>query len=184
MTIQPWRKLRSKHMGDFRVFTIRSDYKVSPRTGKEHDFFVIDADSWVNVIALTPEQQLIMVRQYRHGSDTIELEIPGGVMDAQDGSPVITGCRELREETGYEGENPRLIGQVFANPAIMSNKSFTVLVDNCKWVCPVQLDSGEDLVTELVPLEKIPALVASGEIQHSLIVAALYQFELWRGKKP
>ena len=95
--IQPWKKVNSKALGDFRIFTIRSDIKKSPRTGEEHDFFVIDAVNWVNVIAITADQQIVLVEQYRHGSDTIELEIPGGMMDSDDASPEATAVRELRE---------------------------------------------------------------------------------------
>ena len=182
--IKPWEKISSRPMGDFRIFTIRSDRKISPRTQQPHDFFVIDSVNWVNVIAVTPDQQLVMIEQYRHGSNTVELEIPGGMMDAEDGSPEKTALRELREETGYEGQNPRLIGQVFPNPAIMSNVCFTVLIENCHCVHPVEFDQGEDLITRLVPVAEIPKLVANGKIQHSLVVVALYHFELWqRGLK-
>ena len=82
--IRPWQTIRSKLIGDFRIFKLRSDVKISPRTGKEHDFFVLDSVNWVNVIAVTPAQKLVMVEQYRHGSNTVELEIPGGMMDAFD----------------------------------------------------------------------------------------------------
>ena len=181
--IRPWQKLSSHPVGDFRIFTIRSDRKISPRTQQEHDFFVIDCVNWVNVIGITADQQLIMVEQYRHGSNTVELEIPGGMMDAGDASPEATGTRELREETGYEGQNPLLIGQIFPNPAIMSNLCFTVMLDNCHCIHPVEFDHGEDLITRLVPVADIPQLVASGKIRHSLVVVALYHFELWRAAK-
>src|SRR5882724_8370431 len=130
--IKPWKKISSKLLGDFRIFTLRSDVKISPRTGKEHDFFVFDAVNWVNVIAVTPDQKLVMVEQYRHGSDTVELEIPGGMMDAGETDPVVSAVRELREETGYEGENARVLSRVFANPAIMTNTCFTILIENCR----------------------------------------------------
>src|SRR5438477_47594 len=119
--IKPWEKVSTEPAGDFRIFTIRREYKISPRTLQTHDFFVIDSVNWVNVIALTPDDQLVMVEQYRHGSNTVELEIPGGMMDPGETSPEATGLRELREETGYEGERPRLIGEIFPNPAIMRN---------------------------------------------------------------
>ena len=182
--IRPWPKTGSKQVGDFRIFTVRSDEKVSPRTGQTHDFFVIDCVDWVTVLAITPNRELVMVEQYRHGSDTVELEIPGGIMDRTDASPVHTGVRELREETGYEGEQARALGKVFANPAIMSNTCHTVIIENCTLKHPVEWDSGEDMITRLVPLADIPALVAAGKIRHPLVVVALYYFDLWqRGVK-
>lgn len=175
---KPWEKRGSRPVGDFRIFTIRSDRRVSPRTTKEHDFYIIDCANWVNVIALTPDRQLVMVEQYRHGSETLELEIPGGMMDPSDSSPEAAGVRELREETGYEGERPRIIGRILPNPAIMSNVCYTVLVENCRLNHPPQMDHAEDLVTRLIPVSEFPALVAAGKIQHSLVVVALYYFEL------
>ena len=182
--IQPWKKISSKHVGDFRIFSVRSDLKISPRTGQEHDFYVIESVNWVNVIALTPARELVMVEQYRHGSNTVELEVPGGMMDAADVRPERTGERELREETGYEGRNARVLGQTYANPAIMSNVCFTVLIENCEHTHPVEFDHSEDLITRLVPLAELPQLVASGKIGHPLVVVALYHLELWqRGLK-
>jgi ADP-ribose pyrophosphatase len=182
--IKPWEKVSSKSVGDFRIFKLRSDLKISPRTGREHDFFVLDSVNWVNVIAVTPGQQLVMVEQYRHGSNTVELEIPGGMMDAGETDPVATAVRELREETGYEGEHARLLGKIHSNPAILSNTTFTVLIENCRLKHKVEFDSGEDLVTKLVPVAEIPKLVADEKIGHSLVVVALYYFDLWqRGLK-
>jgi ADP-ribose pyrophosphatase len=178
--IRPWKTTATKPLGDFRIFTVRSDRKVSPRTQAEHDFFVIDCANWVNVVAVTPEQQLVMVEQYRHGSNKVELEIPGGMIDRKDASPVAAGVRELREETGYEGENARLLGQILPNPAFMSNTCYTVLVENCRCIHPVEFDHGEDLVTRLVPVAELPRLVAEGKIAHSLVVVALYHFDLWQ----
>lgn len=183
--IKPWKLNRTKQLADYRIFTIRSDHKVSPRTQAEHDFFILDCANWVNVIAITPDQQLVMVEQYRHGSNTVELEIPGGMIDQTDASPVTAGVRELREETGYEGERARLLGETFPNPAIMSNTCYTVIVENCRCLHPVQFDHGEDILTRLVPVAELPKLVAENKIGHSLVAVALYHFDLWqRGLKP
>jgi 8-oxo-dGTP pyrophosphatase MutT (NUDIX family) len=167
-------------LGDFRVFSVRSDTRRSPRTGLPHEFFIIDSVNWVNVIALTPGREMVLVEQYRPGSDTVELEIPGGMIDAADKSPEAAAVRELREETGCEGENPRIIGQIFPNPAILSNTCFTVLVENCGVVAPTQFDQSEDLSTKLVPVDDVPGLVASGRIRHGVVITALFYFELWR----
>ena len=178
--ILPWKKTGSKPVGDFRIFKIRSDICVNPRTGKEHDFYVLDSVNWVNVIALTPDRKLVMIHQYRHGSGTVELEIPGGMMDPHETNPVVAAIRELREETGYEGENARVLGKIHSNPAILSNATYTVLIENCHLKHGVEFDHGEDLATQLVPVAEIPKLVADEKIGHSLVVVALYHYDLWQ----
>jgi len=181
--IRPWRTVESKVAGDYRIFKVRSERRVSPRTGREHEVFVIDSVDWVNVIAVTPEKQLVMIEQFRHGSNMVELEIPGGLIDAKDASPLAAGVRELREETGYAGEDAMIIGSIRPNPAIMSNVCYTVFVENCRPKHPVEWDHGEDLVTRLVPVADIPKLMRSGEIRHSLVAVALYHFELFKPVK-
>jgi 8-oxo-dGTP pyrophosphatase MutT (NUDIX family) len=169
-----------RQVGDFRIFTVDEQLKTSPRTGQDHDFYVINTRNWVNVIALTPERQMVLVEQYRHGSDTIELEVPGGVMDAGDTSPLVTATRELREETGYAGDPPRVIGEILPNPAIMNNRCYTVLIENCRLEHATHFDPGEDIATHLMPEARVPQLVREGRIRHAIVVVALYHFHLSR----
>jgi len=178
--IKPWQKISSRPVGNFRVFNIRSDVKVSPRTGNEHDFYVIEAVNWVHVVALTKDGKIVMIEQYRHGSDTVELELAGGMMDPADTSPLEAGLRELREETGYEGTRAEVIGQIYPNPAIMNNICYTVLVRDCELKHAPELDHAEDVAVTLVDVEDIPKLIQRGRIGHSLVVVGLYYFELWR----
>ena len=178
--IKPWSTLSSAPAGDFRIFQVRKDIKRSPRTGDDHDFVIIECVNWVNIIATTADGHLVMVEQFRHGSNTVELEIPGGVMDSTDTSPEHTAQRELREETGYSGTQGKIIGQVFSNPAIMNNTCYTVLVHNCQFSSATRFDTGEDLVNRFVPVKDIPELIRSGKIRHSMVVVALYYFELWQ----
>lgn len=177
--IRPWPMVSSKPVGDFRIFKIRTDRRVSPRTGREHDFYILDSPNWVNVIAVTPDRQLVMIEQFRHGTNTVELEIPGGMIDSGDASPVAAGVRELREETGYEGEDAQILGEIFANPAILTNTCYTVIVQNSRLKREPEWDQGEDIVTRLVPIEQLPELMATGKIRHSLVAVALYHFDLW-----
>lgn len=178
--IRPWQRTGSRLVGDFRVFQLREDRAVSPRTGAELPFYVIESVDWVNVIAVTPDDQLVLVEQYRHGSETVELEIPGGMMDPEETCPMATAIRELREETGYEGGDARVLGRIFPNPAIQSNTCHTVLIERCQLRHPTNLDHGEDLVTRLIPFSEIPGLVAGGRFGHSLVVVALYYYDLFR----
>ena len=103
--IRKWEKHASRVVSDHRIFKIREDHTTNPRTGSEHEMVVLECPDWVNIIALTPEREVVFVEQYRQGSETVELEIPGGMMDPGETDPVATALRELREETGYTGEN-------------------------------------------------------------------------------
>jgi len=178
--LRPWPLLETREVADHRIFRIRTDRKRSPRTDKALDFVVIECPDWVNVVAITPEDQVVMIEQFRHGTNTLELEVPGGMIDSTDPTPIAAGLRELREETGYEGSAARLLASVHPNPAIMTNTCYTVLVEGSVLRHPVALDHGEDLVTRLVPAREIPALVASGRVRHSLVVVALLQYQLTR----
>ena len=178
--IQPWPHLRSEQIGDFRVFRLHRHWRRSPRTGREHDFIVLDAVDWVNVIALTPSDEVVLVEQFRHGTASVDLEIPGGVMDPHDASPVETAIRELREETGYVGENARLIGSIAPNPAIQANTCHTVLVENCTPSAHCSLDPGEDIRVCLRPADELNRLVVEGRIRHALVAVAIFHFDLLR----
>ena len=79
--IKPWPCIRSRTGNDYRIFSIRTDTTISPRTGREHDFHIIETRDWVNIIPLTPDHQVVMIRQYRQGSGEVTLEIPGGLVD-------------------------------------------------------------------------------------------------------
>ena len=169
--IKPWRYIRSTIPQSFRVFSVRTDRVVSPRTGREHDFFVIESRDWVNVIPLTKNHQVVMVKQYRHGSRTVTLEIPGGLTNPGD-TPLQAAARELSEETGYEAEEWAELGAVNPNPAIFNNRCHTFLARNVKRVKNPDLDQGEDLEVVLLPLSEIPDRIRKGEIDHAIVITA------------
>ena len=178
--LQPWPLLSSRPLGNYRIFNLRSDSRRNPRTGAEHDFYVVEARPWVTVVAVTATQHLVMVEQFRHGTGTLELETPAGIMEPTETDPVAAAIRELREETGFEGTEARLIGQIYPNPPLFNNLCTTVLITGCERRHPVDLDAGEDIAVHLVPLAEIPGRVARFEIRHALAVVALYHHELWQ----
>ena len=91
--VQKWEKRESQLLSEHRIFKIREDNTVNPRTGSEHKMVVLECPDWVNIIALTSEREVVLVEQYRQGSETVELEIPGGMMDPGETDPVATAVR-------------------------------------------------------------------------------------------
>ncbi len=161
------------------VFSIRRHLARSPRTGQTAPFLVLETSDWVNVIARDGHGRVVMVEQYRHGTDSVTLEIPGGIIDPGEDA-ATAALRELAEESGYRpapGATVKVIGSVQPNPAIQSNRCATVLVDP---VLPGQAspDPLEDLAVHLVDEAALGQLVAEGVITHGLVVAALFHLHL------
>ncbi|MEW6487153.1 MAG: NUDIX hydrolase [Thermodesulfobacteriota bacterium] len=166
--------------GDYRIFRLRRDRAVSPRTGASHDFYVLETRDWVNVIPVTEAGEVVMVRQYRHGVRAVTLEIPGGILDGPGEDPAAAARRELLEETGYAPREILPLGAVQAQPALQDNLCHTYLALGCEKVADPEPDAGEDLRVLRFPLDEVPARIASGEIRHGLVLAAFYWYELWR----
>ena len=175
MSVKPWKLISSKLNRSYRIFAIRTDKALSPRTGLEHDFFVLESSAWVNVIPLTPQNEVVMVRQYRHGIRDITLETPGGVVEADD-SPEDAARRELFEETGYEASEMIALESVHANPAIQNNRCWFFLARDVFLAGDQQQDDKEDIDVSIQPLIEIPRLIREGEITHSLVLAAFCRY--------
>jgi 8-oxo-dGTP pyrophosphatase MutT (NUDIX family) len=176
-TPQPWEVVESERLQDCRVFAVSRRLARSPQTGEVHPFFCIEADDWVNIVPITADDQVVMVRQYRHGSRDITLEIPGGIVDPGE-SPAEAAMRELLEETGYGAERVDPIGWVNPNPALFGNRCHTFVAPEVVPVAPIQNTKHEETSVELVPVAEIPDLLRQGRIPHALVVAALYWYAL------
>ena len=163
----PWDMQENNLHADCRIFEVRKQRLKRRSDGLEGEFFVLDTNDWVNVLALTPDDKIILVRQFRYGSKEQSLEPPGGVVERGE-DPVIAGLRELREETGYVGEEPKLLGVVRPNAAILSNRCHVILVRNAQKTAALNFDQHEELVTELYPVKELKEMVRRGEITHSI----------------
>jgi 8-oxo-dGTP pyrophosphatase MutT (NUDIX family) len=174
-----WERLADAAVDHFRVFRVRRTRYRHARDRREGEFVIIEANDWVNVLALTDDGRMLLVRQFRFGIHDFTLEIPGGVIETGE-DPVAAGVRELREETGYAGRSARLLAQVRPNPAIQANVCHIVLVEGCVRVGATQFDPNEEIELSLLPIDEVVAKAERGEIKHSLVVDALFYLRAWR----
>ncbi len=177
---RPWQKRHSRYLGHYPVFNLREDIRVSPRTGAELPFYVLETPDWTNIIPLTPDAMVVMIHQYRMGTETVTLEIPGGILDRSDKTPIEAARREMLEETGYDSEDVHFIGSVNPNPAILNNTCHSYVAYNVELILEQKLDAGEDIHVELVPLESIPKLILNGTITNSLVLNAFYFLDFFQ----
>jgi len=171
-----WEKLRSTVLASCRIFTVNTVRFRHPVRAVERDFVVIEAADWVNVLALTADRRLVLVRQFRYGMDDLSLEIPGGVMEPGE-DPVTAGLRELREETGYTGSRARVLASVHPNPAIQGNRCHFVLVEDAVPTGTVAWDHDEEIEMLTAPVDEVLAWARAGRITHALVLDALFFFQ-------
>jgi ADP-ribose pyrophosphatase len=169
MSLTPWKILSSRHIHPrFRLDTVELS------NGKTFEPMVFEFRSWANVLALTKNNEAVLVKQYRHGVRENLLELPGGVVD--DGESPLDGARrELMEETGYSAENIVEVGCIYPNPAIQHNRLFCYVATDVEEVGSQHLDESEEIEVHLVPLDDLIGMVKNGGFLHALHVAVLFQ---------
>ncbi len=178
--IKPWRTLSTRTVAKTPIFQLDAHRRVSEHSGREGEFVTLSCGDWVNVVAVTPQGEVVMIEQFRHGTARPTLEIPGGMVDAGDADPSVAAARELREETGYVAERLVHLGTVEPNPAIMGNLCHTFLAEGAEHTAEIELDAHEEIDVFTVPASELPALVRAGRIRHAMVISALHFWDLHR----
>jgi len=183
--LRPWRPIHRETVGSYRVFDVQRVELEDGEGRPRGDAFVFGVPDWCNVVALTPDDQVVLVWQYRFGSGAMSLEIPGGVVDPGE-APDRAARRELREETGYEADAWQPLLVVQPNPALQNNRCHTYLARGARprlverqpglATAATDFDAQEELETVLVPAHRIPDLLDGGQVTHSLVQGALEAF--------
>ena len=172
--VEPWIVGDQRVLARTSLFTLREHRATSPRRSSIGGRFVyLDCGDWVNVIAITADDEVVLIEQFRHGRAEVTLEIPGGMVDGGE-DVVAAGLRELREETGFVGARAEIIGKVSPNPALLNNMCYTLLVHDAAPKAKRALDSHEEIAVRVEPLAAVPSLISDGIIHHALVVAAFH----------
>ena len=174
--ITPWKILSSRYL--FPKF--RSD-KCELPNGKPYKAFVMEFDSWANILPVTKDDQVVLIRQYRHGVQEVLYELPGGVVEEGE-DPLEGAKRELMEETGYAAGNLIEVGRIYPNPAIQKNTLYCYLATDVKWVGEQHLDESEEIEVHLVPFDEMVEMAKDGRFVHALNVAVLFRVLAYMGR--
>lgn len=172
-----WNVIQDKKVWETPIFSLHQ-IELLPANQKETvHFYRLDAPEWINVIALTPNNEILLVEQYRVGVDETTLEIPGGMVDERE-KPIKAAQRELLEETGYGSDDWVKLGETSANPAIQTNYTHLYLAKDCRKIQEPENEGHEDIEAHLMPLNTFLDLVKNGTIHHAIVLAAVAQYLL------
>jgi len=177
-----WKESASRRLVDCRIFDVTSSDRESA-AGKRGTFYLLNCLDWAGVIPVvdSPDgRMIVMIRQYRHGTGRLCLELPGGAVERGE-DPLIAIGRELVEETGYSPEIIIPIGNLSPNPAFMTNSFHAFVAEGCHLVRPQSLDEHEEIEVLLVPEREAIDLVVAEDNAHALMTAALFLYMRYRG---
>jgi len=172
-----WLTKKDKKVFETPIFDLHQIER-APDTGENSgDFYVLNAPEWINVIPITPQREIILVEQYRHGIDEVTLEIPGGMVDPGE-EPLLSAQRELEEETGYSSNSWDYLGKVSSNPAILTNFTHLYLATNCRKTSEQTPGQFEDISVHIIDLERFFDYIRAGYVHHSIVLSAVAKYLL------
>ena len=170
--MQPWEVKKRRYLLERPWITLREDHVLLPNGAEMEEFHVVEYPDWAATVCLDTSGQLVMVDQYRHGIQRSSLELPAGVIEANE-SPLDAAKRELLEETGFASSNWTSLGRCSTDPSNHSNYAYLFLAQEATFASTPSYDEAEVLTTCTVPLSKLPDMIGEGTIVHGLHITAL-----------
>ena len=168
-----WETLSSTYIHKGPWATLRADKCEMPNGTVVDEYYVLEYPDWANAVAVTEDNKIILVRQYRQAAGIIALEIPGGVIEEGE-APEVGMRRELLEETGYEFDKIELISSIYPNPATSNNRTFCYLATGGKKVQEQSLDEHEEIIIEEYTVAEVKQLLADNKISQALHCTGLF----------
>lgn len=170
-----WKVLESKEIFSSGIFKLNVDRCEMPDGRIMPRYYVMDFPDWVNVIPVTEDGEFVLIKQYRHASKRVHIEVPGGSSDPHRNESMEEAARrELLEETGYDSDQFVKVASHYPNPAMQNNRMHTFVALSCKKVQEQNMDPYEDLELYFCSKEKMIEHLKNGEIDHTIMVASIY----------
>jgi 8-oxo-dGTP pyrophosphatase MutT (NUDIX family) len=179
---RPWQVEQSEYIHTLPWFTVRKDAIRMENGGAIPNYFVFEYPDWVNVVAVTTDDQLVLIRQYRHAIAGVHYELCAGVIDPNE-DPLVAAQRELLEETGFGGGHWELLMTLSANPGTHTNLTYAYLATGVELKQAQHLESTEEITVHIVSHERALDIVNTGEMMQSLHLAPLLKYYLNRNVK-
>jgi len=173
-----WETIEKKEIADYKIFKAIKVRRRHPEQNKEAEFVILNSPNWVNIIPITKNNEILLIEQYRQGTDSITLEIPGGLIENGE-QPIDAAKRECIEETGYaSSEDLILTGISYPNPAFLTNQCFSYAWMDVENKYQQHFDIDEDIRVIPTPIPEVKKLIMDGRINHSVILTAFFYFFL------
>ncbi len=168
-----WKTLSSEYLFKDNWFTVRKDTCQTPKGKIVSPYYVYEFPTWVSALALTEDNKVIMVKQYRHALGETIIEVPGGCVDDTDKNYEEAIARELKEETGYSFSTFDYLGKVSPNPSTNNNMMHMYLARGGVKTGEQQLDHNEEIEVVIIELEELKTLISENKIVQSLHVCTI-----------